>query len=130
MRVSGPLWRMRARERRADRRPGCQVASGDSPGWAALRDLTAGGRPALGRSGFGARTLPNGVRPGRDRLTGRANAIWRGVQYMSAAEREPCTAPPSLRQLDRSLVIVPHSWPFVCDLALPRRAGSAEPNPD
>src|SRR4051812_33891192 len=34
--------------------------------WAALRDLTAGGRCALGRSGFGARTLPNGVQPGPD----------------------------------------------------------------
>src|SRR4051794_36122728 len=32
-------------------------------------------RSALGRSGFGARTLPNGVRPGRDRLTATREGV-------------------------------------------------------
>src|SRR4051794_9350853 len=62
-------------------------------------------------------------RPGRDRLTAARTAIWRGVRYMSAAEREPCTAPPSLRQLDRPFVTVPRSWPVVCDW--PSRGGQA-----
>src|SRR3954453_3180995 len=42
---------------------------------------------------------------------------------MSAAERDWCTAPPSLRQLDRSVVVVPHVWLVVSDW--PSRAGQA-----